>query len=120
MKNKGLIGLIVALLLGGGGYVAQDQLGRGNFANKQDLAGSSSNAVSVPRTISFANSTSTDAANSFSAGAQNGFLDGGATFTQSVSTDGKDYTRLNILAVGGTASSTLSVRQQLSYDETNW
>ena len=96
-----------------------DPLGRGNFANITAVAGSSSNFVSVPRTAVFANTTTTDSANSFGAGVQVGFLDGGSTITQFFSTDGYDQVQLELAAVGGTATSTLFARLQL-YDGTDW
>jgi len=123
--KKILIGLGVAMLVVGAiGYWIYSQgqnkiLGRSNFVTNITLAGSSSNYVSLPRTAVFDNSTTTDATNSFAAGAQNGYLDGGATITQAISTGDLDWVNLEVAALGGTATSTMYVRLQL-YDGTDW
>lgn len=98
---------------------AKDQLGRSNFSSYDTLAGSEANFVSLPRSASFSNSTTTDATNTFAAGAQVGFLDGGNTITQYFNTDGYDWVHLGIAAKAGTATSTLYARLQL-YDGTDW
>ena len=85
-----------------------------------DLVGSSSNLVSLPRTLAFANSTTTQSDNSFAASVQTGFLDGGGLLTQSIPVGGQDSVLLSLSLKGGTATSTFQVRQQFSYDESNW
>ena len=86
----------------------------------ETLVGSSSNAVSIPRAIAFDNATTTQSTNTFAAGAQNGFLNGGFEVDQHLNTGGIQAVRLDILAVGGTATSTFSIRQQVSHDGDNW
>lgn len=121
---KKIIWIAVAVVLVGiGGYWALDNnntsLGRSSFSNTVTLAGSETNFVSLPRSASFSNSTTTDAANSFATGAQKGFLDGGQVITQSFDTDGHDWAVLEIAAKAGTATSTLYGRLQV-YDGTDW
>ncbi len=60
MKNKGIIGFIVALLLGGGGaFVAQDQLsGASDFSFGRTIA--STTAVSTGNNILLATSSARD------------------------------------------------------------
>ena len=128
MKNW-LVILIGVFLLGGsaGGLVRGWQYDQRNLGASSipaptapDLAGSSSNLVSIPREISFANSTTTQSDNSFASGVQTGFLDGGSVLIQSIPVGGQDSVLLSMSLKGGTATSTFSVRQQFSYDESNW
>jgi len=122
--KKAIIFFVAILALGSAGYWlfgndGENPLGRSQFASTETLAGSSSNFVSLPREAVFANSTTTDATNTFAAGVQVGFLDGGNTITQSFNTDGYDYVQLAIATKAGTATSTLYARLQL-YDGTDW
>lgn len=79
--------------------------------SSDNLVGSSSNAVSIPNVMAFADATSTDS--SF-------YADGGQTLTQRIDTGNVPAVRLDILAIGGTATSTFSIRQQVSQDGDNW
>ena len=114
--------LVVAglLVFSGTAKTVVNNLGQAFIPSNQFLAGSTSNAVSLPRSYSFSNSTTTDATNTFAAGAQVGFLDGGATIQQSIETTGINRGILFIGAKAGTATSTFSIRQQASFDNTNF
>lgn len=76
--------------------------------NKVTLLGSSSNLVSLPNSLVFGNSTTTDAGGAVT--------DGGFTFTQLIATSGIRKVILNFSLVGGTATSTAYVRQMGSFD----
>ena len=80
------------------------------------LAGSLTNAVSMPRIISFSNATTTDS----DAAGDDKTLDGGQTITQAIETDGVSSVILEGLFQGGTATSTLTIRQQTSLDGVDW
>lgn len=72
----------------------------------QTLVGSSANYKSLPVAFSEANATTTDAA----------LPDGGSTINQLFNLSGVDKVTLFIGAVGGTATSTLSVKPMFSLD----
>lgn len=113
-KNKSIISIIIALLVGGGGYAVADNVnfGTGFFdTGNITLVGSSVNLVSIPLTPSYTNSTTTnDVAHE----------DPGATVQQLVSSSGIREIILNIQAIGGTATSTLHIRQMGSTDDSNY
>ena len=123
MKKILIISLVTVFLAGIGFWIRSGKsdvvLGRGSFSSFDTLAGSSSNFVSLPREAVFANSTTTDATNTFSAGAQVGYLDGGTLITQSFNTDGYDWVELAFAGQAGSATSTMFARLQL-YDGTDW
>ena len=110
--KKGLIitglGLIVIVV----GYWAVQGKNFGAINEEQNitLMGSSSNYVSVPKGFVEANSTTTDPA----------MPDGGGTVQQLVNTGGIRKILLNIATVGGTATSTVFIRQYGSFDGTNF
>lgn len=83
--------------------------------NKYTLVGTSSNYRSVPYIAVFSNSTTTDVANATSQ-----LRDGGTLITQIVATSKQRKVALTIGAIGGTATSTLNIRQMGSYDGTNF
>lgn len=87
----------------------------GDTQNAHNLIGSSANYESIPYLPVFANSTTTDDSN-----ASNQLLDGGATIYQKVDTSGADWVYLDVHAKGGTATSTLFIRQMASFDGTNY
>jgi len=118
MKNW-LVILIGVFLLGGsaGGLVWGWQYDQRNLGASSipaptapDLAGSSGNLVSIPPYLGFTTSTTTDAA----------LTDGGGVLINSIAVGGQDSVLLSISALGGTATSTFSIRQQFSYDESTW
>ncbi len=85
-------------------------LGNKLYLPETAVMGSAANLVSVPIAASNTNSTTTDAA----------LPDGGNVITQGITTDGALYAILNIQAVGGTATSTLTVSQWGSHDDTTY
>ncbi len=87
-------------------------LGGNNQANAETILGSASNLVSVPNALVFADATTTDAGGTVT--------DGGFEVNQLIRTDGIETVNLNISALGGTATSTLYVRQMVSQDGTNY
>lgn len=80
------------------------QVNSGNIT----LVGSSTDAKKLPPQYVFANSTNTDPV-----------VDGG-TVTQLVNAGGMQGVSFSIAAVGGTATSTLAIRPQGSFDGTNY
>uniref|UniRef100_A0A6H1ZKX8 Uncharacterized protein n=1 Tax=viral metagenome TaxID=1070528 RepID=A0A6H1ZKX8_9ZZZZ len=111
MKNK-IIAILSALIVLLGGGVAYNQLGSGFNENTVTLMGSSSDLVSVPNSGVEGNSTTTDSGTSV--------LDGGYTIQQLVNTGGIREVKLNISAVGGTATSTGYLQVMGSNDGTNY
>lgn len=87
--------------------VAEESLG-GSYGRLETLVGSSGDAEKLPSKYVNANSTST-----------NPVFDGG-TVTQKIVTTGVDTVRLNFLGVGLTATGTVSVKPEVSYDGTNF
>jgi len=83
----------------------------GDNQNAHTLVGSSANYESLPSTSVFANSTTTDDTNT-----TDQLADGGATIYQRVETLGADFVYLDVHAVGGTATSTLTIRQMSSFN----
>lgn len=131
MKDKYIkylvIGMVVAGVFavfgyyqGGGQKQSDSGLGASSLTNFTVLAGSASNLVSLPRSNSYSAATTTDATDSFSSGAQLGFLDGGATITQRVTTGGQNFIRLNMLLKAGTATSSIYIKQETSEDDVNY
>ena len=76
------------------------------------LAGSSTNAVSMPSSLVFANNTTTDAGGSL--------IDGGFTITQLVETSGIRKVNMVVTGKGDTATSSLEIRQMGSFDGTTF
>lgn len=75
------------------------------------MFGFSDNALSLPLEQSFTDSTTTnDVAHA----------DPGGTLQQELKTDGVDEVELNILAIGGTVTSTMYIRQMGSFDGINY
>lgn len=79
-------------------------LGGSYVVAQQNLVGDVTDAIKLPASYVEADATTTDAV-----------IDGGLV-NQLIRTDGIDVVRLNIAAVGGTATSTLNVKPQVSYD----
>ena len=117
MKKLILILIIIVVVVGGGltiyDKITENNLG-GWFATSGILVGSSSNAVSLPRSAVFANNTTT------APSTEHGMADGGELVNQYVDTNDKDSVILNITAVGPTATSTIYIRQMGSHDGTNY
>jgi len=105
------ISLIVIIVIGISISSVTDNLGS-SFDDKTTLTliGSASNYTSLPIEVSFSNSTTTDSALS----------DGGDTLQQMLNTGGIRKAILNFAAVGGTATSTMYVRQMGSNDGDNY
>ncbi len=78
------------------------------------MLGSSSNALSLPRDAVFANATTTPPTGEF------GMTEGGGTLKQHFSTSGIRKINLWISAVAPTATSSIYVLQQASFDDTNF
>lgn len=108
MKNKIIAILSAIIIIFGGGY-GVSQLGGGQFISGEVLVGSSDNLKSLPNEAVFNNSTTTDSSY---------YTDGGATIDQVVNTEKINKVLLNIQALGGTATSTIYLRQMGSYDGT--
>lgn len=105
--KKGIIATIIALLLGGSGYVAYDNLGATD-PTPETLFGSSALLCKVPISYVLANSTSTA-----------GLTDGCLVQQQFVSR-GLDKITINASIKAGTATSTFSLWQQSSNDGVIW
>ena len=115
--KKTIISIIVIIILSVAGYsyyaYNQGKLGSSfDDRNTVTLMGSSSNLVSVPNSAVYANSTTTDSGASIA--------DGGYDIQQLVNTGGIREVKLNINAVGGTATSTLYIQQMGSPDGINY
>ena len=94
----------------------QEKLGAGFLdKGKANLVGSSSNYVSLPLTAVFADATTTDDYNATSR-----LADGGDVINQVVETSGIRKILLKINGLGGTATSTMYVRQMGSFDGVNY
>lgn len=106
---------IVLLLVGGGGYVVADNAidnfgGGGWYASGEVLIGTATSFCRLPSEMVFADSTTTDPA-----------LDlGGCTLDQVVETQKMNTVILNLAAKGGTATSSIILRQMGSHDGTNF
>lgn len=108
------VGVVVAMLafmMGNSNKVSVPGLGSA-FEDRTDIAilGSATNLKSVPSSAVFANSTTTDSS----------LPDGGDTITQNYTTGGIRKINMHIQALGGTATSTLFVRQMGSFDGTTY
>lgn len=90
----------------------ESRLGTAWSADIVTLAGASTNLVSLPSYAVFDSSTTTDAGGTYK--------DGGFTITQEVDTNGLSGVSMFVNAKGGTATSTLWIRQQASFDGTNY
>lgn len=107
---------IFVAIIAVGGYMAYEG---GNFGGAfesdviTDIAGSITNAVSIPASAVFANSTTTDAASTLLA-------DAGFEVNQVVNTNGVRDVMLFGGVKGGTATSTLYILQMGSYDGENY
>ena len=109
--SKTVVIAVVVLLVVGTGYGIYIQktdktFGGGWYPSGTVIIGSASNLQPVPRQLSFTNTTSTDGGNT--------------TIQQRIDTTRADTVLLNIQAVGGTATSTLIVRQMGSHDGTTY
>jgi len=123
MKGKFLIFILVAALVGGVlGYLNGTQQvnipvldewrgGAGIMSNTVTLLSSTSNCVSLPLTYVEGYSTTTDSSN-----AVNQLEDGGNELIQQLSVAGANTVILHGLAIGGTATSSLFIKQQVSLD----
>ena len=116
MKKILFWGIIIILVVAVGIWLnsktKSDNLGAGflDRAN-QTLAGSSSNYVSLPKSAVFADATTTD---------DGYYADGGDEIMQVVNTSGIRKILLKVNALGGTATSTMYIRQMGSFDGTNY
>ena len=108
--RKGIIGFIIALLLGGGGYAAYDnaEFGSSRAADLEPLTliGAAASMGRMPNVYVEDSSTTTDSA-------LNG---GGLTVKQDITLNGAYAVRVFMQGKGGTATSTLYIKPQLSYD----
>jgi len=112
----GGIVVIVCLLFSKNALYPQGKLGAGFLdKGKANLVGSSSNYVSLPLTAVFADATTTDDYNVVSQ-----LADGGDVINQVVETSGIRKILLKINGLGGTATSTMYVRQMGSFDGVNY
>jgi len=101
--------ILVALIIG---WCLMDDgnIGAGYFQAPNTLMGTATILAAVPNTYAFADSTTTKET-----------LDlGGKLVTQLVQTEGMNAVRFNIAAKGGTPTSTMSIRPQVSQDGTNY
>lgn len=115
MKKLVIVIVIVIILLVGGTItylkITDKTFGVALIPNEVTLIGSSSNFKSLPLEPVYADATTTnDVAHE----------DPGATLQQAFQTEGFDEVELNISVVGGTATSTLFVRQMSSPDGINY
>ena len=105
--KKFFLSLLILLTGGGGGYYAYNQLNLGSSqSSKTIMIATPTHYKSLPPAFSEQSSTTTDAT----------MNEGGATLYQDVIVEGAKTVRLNISAIGGTATSTLHIRPQVSYD----
>ena len=112
----GGIAVIVCLLFSKNALYPQGKLGAGFLdKGKANLVGLSSNYVSLPLTAVFADATTTDDYNVVSQ-----LADGGDVINQVVETSGIRKILLKINGLGGTATSTMYVRQMGSFDGVNY
>lgn len=105
MKKK-LISLVGGILVILAGWFGWNQFGASNIIGYQVVLGSVSNLVSVPDSFVYANSTTTGSH----------LADYGAVVQQYINTDGIETVMLCYSALGGTATSTMYIRQMGSYD----
>lgn len=111
-----VVGVIILCTLIIGWYSRDDgnrddgNIGAGYVGVPTTLMGSATVLAAVPNTYSFTDSTTTTET-----------LDlGGQLVTQLLQTEGADKVRFNIMAKGGTATTTMSIRPQVSQDGTNY
>ena len=83
-------------------------------AESDEIIGSVDNLQTVPSEAVFENGTTTPATG------EGGMLDGGAEVTQAFATQNVDEIKLFTMAKGDTATSTLNIRQQASFDDRNY
>lgn len=102
------IATILVTIAGLFGYQQTEQIFGSPFDDRNEvtIAGVSGNAVSMPRTESQANATTTDPAQA----------DGGTVIQQLINSGGIRKAVLNVQAVGGTATSSLFIHQMGSHD----
>lgn len=104
-----IIAVLIVLYLGGFIKLQKDLGVNTSYYNKTvPLLGTSTNLCKAPFAYYFANTTSTA-----------GYTDG-CTVNQILEIEGVDTVKLNIMAKGGTATSTLSIRPMISNDGTNY
>lgn len=104
-----IIALLIVLYLGGLIKLQKDLGVSTSYYNKTvPLLGTFANLCKVPLAYYWGNSTSTA-----------GYTDG-CTVYQLIETEGVDTVKLNVMAKGGTATSTLSIRPMISNDGTNY
>ena len=110
--NKKIIGILSAIIiiLGGGGYAILG--GGGQSTISQVRAGSASQFTAMPSAYVEARTTTTDALTWDSSTA--------GTLQQELLVDGITRISIAVQAEGGTATSTLSVKPQISYDGTTF
>lgn len=114
---ENILGYVVVILVGVASVVyissnvdlSEKFLG-GPFSDKNtiNLIGSSSNLVSLPVTGVNANATTTDSGGTLE--------DGGSTLQQDIDTTGVRKVVLNIEAIGSVSTSTIHIRQQGSFN----
>ena len=83
-------------------------------AESDEIIGSVTNLKTVPAEAVFENSTTTPPTG------EGEMLDGAATTTQAFVTQNFDEVKLFVMAKGDTATSTLNIRQQASFDNRNY
>lgn len=103
-----VLGVLVLVVIVGAFLMNKKSATFGAANLTQNLIGSSAVTKTLPSVLVFENNTSTNPA-----------IDGG-DIQQSLNTEGYSNVRLDILAIGKTATSTMTIRQQISQDNTNW
>jgi len=112
MGKKGLIGVLLALLVGGGGYYAYEQQFGAAIQRTPEAAlfGEVDNLSRWPITKVEANATTTDPA----------LNQGGSAIQQQTNARNARSLTLMGLVKGGTATSTAVIHPQVSFDNVNW
>ena len=113
---KKLFFIVLAIVVGFliATFIPVEEKIKGWTAESDAIVGSASNLKSVPFIAVFAHSTTTAPSGEYN------MADGGATLTQGFSTENVDEVKLYIMAKGDTATSTLNIRQQASFDNANF
>jgi len=114
MKKFLFVLLIALVIVGGYLFIKKDNTLGGWSATQNDLVGSITNLVSLPNEAVFASATTT------APSGENRMADGGELVSQDVVTEGVDKVKLYIMAKGDTATSTVFVRHQVSYNGVNF